>query len=76
MTRTQCAQIVEGLGGNFWPRVTLDIHYLVVGANGNPCWAYACYGRKIEQAVRYRKDGHQLLIVHEHDFWDSVEEHR
>lgn len=35
----------------------------------NPCWAYACYGRKVEQAIGLRKAGSQLLLVHEADFW-------
>lgn len=43
-------------------------NYLVVGSGGNPCWAYACYGRKIERAVQLRQQGNPLLIVHEFDF--------
>lgn len=42
--------------------------YLVVGSGGNPCWAYACYGRKIEMAIELRKQGVPLVIVHEFDF--------
>ncbi|MCG8668726.1 MAG: hypothetical protein MI867_04880 [Pseudomonadales bacterium] len=43
-------------------------NYLVVGSGGNPCWAYACYGRKIEEAIELRKNGTALVIVHEFDF--------
>ncbi|PIE40691.1 MAG: NAD-dependent DNA ligase [Gammaproteobacteria bacterium] len=46
--------------------------YLVVGSGGNPCWAYACYGRKIEKAIEYRKSGIPLQIVHELDFIESL----
>lgn len=42
--------------------------YLIVGSGGNPCWAYACYGRKIEQAIALRRQGVPLVIVHEFDF--------
>ncbi|MCG8313415.1 MAG: hypothetical protein MI976_09375 [Pseudomonadales bacterium] len=45
-----------------------NTHYLVVGAGGNPCWAYACYGRKIEAAIELRKQGVPLMIIHEFDF--------
>lgn len=31
-------------------------------------WAFSCYGRKVEKAVQLRKDGSQVIIVHENDF--------
>ncbi len=71
-SRKYLAGVVEELGGKFHPRLTDDSHYLVVGADGNPCWAYACYGRKVEDAVKRRRKGPQLIIVHEYDFWDAV----
>lgn len=71
-SRSQLASIVQELGGRFNNGLRNDTNYLVVGANGNPCWAYACYGRKIEDAVARRKQGQQLLVVHEFDFWDRV----
>lgn len=48
------------------------VNYLVVGGEGNPCWAYACYGRKVEKAVELRRQGHPIVIVHENDFHDAV----
>jgi hypothetical protein len=72
VTRKDFQRIVEEREGTFHPRVTKDIHYLVIGGDGNPCWAYACYGRKVEQAIGLRKAGSQLLLVHEADFWDAT----
>jgi hypothetical protein len=72
LTRQRIAEMIERLGGKFLRDVTQEIDYLVIGADGNPCWAYACYGRKVERAIRYRKSGLKLLLVHEYDFWDSV----
>ena len=46
----------------------------MVGNSGNPCWAYACYGRKIEEAVTLRKAGAKVVIVNETDFWDAVDD--
>jgi hypothetical protein len=73
MTRKELAQMVVGRGGVFCPRVTLELNYLIVGADGNPAWAYACYGRKVEQAMEYRKAGRQIVLVHENDFWDAIQ---
>jgi hypothetical protein len=49
-------------------------HYLVVGNNGNPAWAFACYGRKVEKAMQLRKEGRKIVIVNEVDFWDAISE--
>lgn len=72
LTRRQFAELVESLGAGFSNRVTADLDYLVIGAEGNPCWSYACYGRKVEKCIDLRKNGSQLLIVHENDFHDAV----
>jgi hypothetical protein len=72
--RKELAAIVTDLGGSFKNALTNGTAYLIVGADGNPCWAYACYGRKVEDAVRRRRNGQRLLIVHEYDFWDAVED--
>jgi NAD-dependent DNA ligase len=63
------------LGGLVSSNVLPKTNYLVIGAAGNPCWMYACYGRKVEKAVSMRKEGHAILLVHENDFWDAVEDY-
>lgn len=74
-TRSQLAETVSRFGGEVVPSVTAKVRYLVIGADGNPCWAYACYGRKVEKAVELRKSGVRLIIVHENDFHDAVADH-
>lgn len=71
-TRVMLADTVNRLGGEVVPTVSAKVNYLVIGADGNPCWAYACYGRKVEKAVELRKSGVRVLIVHENDFHDAV----
>lgn len=71
-TRSQLADTVTQLGGEVVPSLSAKVKYLVIGADGNPCWAYACYGRKVEKAVELRKAGVRVLIVHENDFHDAV----
>lgn len=73
-TRKELTETITNLGGVFRSSVSKKTNYLVVGNAGNPCWAYACYGRKIEEAVRLRKEGFQVVIVNETDFWDAVED--
>jgi hypothetical protein len=68
------AGVIEQCGGRFHPRLTNETSYLIVCADGNPCWAYACYGRKVEDAVERRRNGQRLQILHEYDFWDAVED--
>ena len=70
--RTEIAGHVERLGGVFSANLTQKTHFLVVGAGGNPCWAFSCYGRKVEKAAQLRKEGHPITIVHESDFWDAL----
>jgi len=48
--------------------------YLIVGDKGSPAWAFACYGRKVEQALKLRKEGFQIVLVQELDFWDHLDE--
>ncbi len=73
--RKELADLVIQKGGSFDRSLTQATNYLVVGADGNPCWAFSCYGRKVQKAVDYRKQGHPIVIVHESDFWDAVEDH-
>jgi NAD-dependent DNA ligase len=71
-TRSGFVEVVKRMGGEAALSVSKKINYLVIGAEGNPCWAYACYGRKVEKAVQLRKQGASLQIIHEHDFHDAV----
>lgn len=71
-SRQDFAAVISDKGGTAVNGVSKRVHYLVIGAEGNPCWAYACYGRKVERAVELRKEGHPIVIVHETDFHDAV----
>lgn len=70
--RPQFAETITSLGGRLTANMSKKVDYLVIGSEGNPCWAFACYGRKVEQAIELRKTGARLVIVHEHDFHDAV----
>lgn len=71
-SQKQFEEAVTQLGGIPSGSVSQSVNYLVIGSDGNPCWAYACYGRKVEKAVELRRKGHPIVIVHENDFHDAV----
>ena len=73
-TRKELVEHVVSRGGQHSGSLTGKVDYLVVCPDGNRAWAYACYGRKVEKAVRLRKDGSTLQIIHENDFWDAVQD--
>ena len=70
--RSDFKRVLENLGAKVVNNVSQKLDYLVIGANGNPCWAYACYGRKVEAAVTLRREGSRLLLVHENDLHDAI----
>ncbi|MCX7550488.1 BRCT domain-containing protein [Xanthomarina sp. F2636L] len=72
--RSELEKLISDLGGIPTRTVTKKTDYLIVGDNGNPAWAFACYGRKVEKALEMRKSGHQICLVHEFDFMDAVED--
>lgn len=73
-TRNKIAEEIVSHGGIFNNSVTKKTEYLIVGADGNPCWAFSCYGRKVEKAVAMRKEGAKIVIVNEHDFWSALDQ--
>lgn len=56
------------IGGIPKDNVVKDLHYLVIGANSNPCWAYSTYGRKIEKVMESNRSGCNIIILHEDDY--------
>ena len=60
-------------GGVVVDSVNSKLNYLIVCDEKNACWAFTCYGRKIEEAMKHRKKGVNLVIVHEYDLYDTLE---
>jgi len=72
--RKDIEEKVIQLGGQISDTLTRKTDYLIVGDNGNQAWAFACYGRKVEKALNLRKEGHTIMIVHEFDFSDVLDD--
>ena len=73
-SRKGFANVIGSLKGIYKDNVVQSTDYLIIGNEGNPCWAFSCYGRKVEAAVKLRKNGHKIMLIHEHDFWDFLED--
>ena len=73
MSRSELGEVVIANGGKFAKSLTQKTDYLIINADGSSCWQYSCYGRKIEAAVKNRKDGLPVQLIHEVDFWDAIE---
>lgn len=71
-SRDEIARRVEAVGGRVIGNIREDLDYLIVCAEGNRCWAFSCYGRKVEKAVEYRRRGARVVIAHENDLWDAI----
>jgi hypothetical protein len=71
-SREEMKLLAQDRGAKVVEIVSPELDYLVVGVNGNPCWAYCSYGRKIAQAMELRRQGSRLLIVHESDFFVAL----
>lgn len=65
---------ITQLGGIPTDSISKKTDYLIVGDNGNPAWAFSCYGRKVEKALQMRKEGHTIIMIHEFDFFDIVDD--
>lgn len=71
-TKKEIEKIIIENSGKYSDNLKIDTDYLVVGSQGNQCWAFSCYGRKVEQAHKMRKKGGKIQIINEIDFWDSI----
>jgi hypothetical protein len=72
-TRGEIAEKITTLGGLYHDRVIKKTNYLIIGDKNNPSWAFSVYGRKVESAIKYRKQGADIQIVKEVDFWDEAD---
>lgn len=66
--KERCAAEIKQRGGVVGNSVTKKLGYLVVGGLGSSEWKHGSFGTKIETAIRYKREGVPILIVHE-DVW-------
>ena len=73
-TREQCKAILTEAGGEYVPRVTRKLDYLVIGGYATTSWKHETFGRKIELAMRYREDRGKPAIISEDHWVQSITE--
>lgn len=69
--RAVCAEAIERRGGLVTPGVSKKLHYLIVGGLGSPEWKHGSFGTKIEKAMELKREGVNLIVVHE-DRWANA----
>lgn len=72
-SRSHIIDAIERQGGVYQKAVDERLDVLVVGGGMVEHWAFSCFGRKVEEAVRIRQSGVPLVLVSEKDFWEQVE---
>lgn len=72
-SRPEFKKVIIELGGQFTDDVTTRIDYLVIGDKGQPQWKFGSYGDKIDKAIKLRKNGHSLLIIHEKEIHKAID---
>ena len=73
-SRSKMQKTISSLGGIPVNTISRNTDYLIVGDHGNQAWAFSCYGRKVEKAIELRKGGHTIILIHEFDFNDILED--
>lgn len=73
-SRTDMQNDIKKLGGRIVESINKNTDYLIIGDNGNPAWAFSCYGRKVERAMELRKEGYPIMLIHEFDFGDILDD--
>ncbi len=75
-SRSQCAGMIETLGGTHAKTVTTKLDYLVLGVYVTPSWAHEAFGRKIEKAMYYRDDRNRDIAIVSEPHWRAQAEAR
>lgn len=73
-SRKELALEIEQRGGVFINNVSKNTNFLIYCGEKSDYWAFTCYGRKVEQAIKLRKEGYPIQIIVEADFWDAIED--
>lgn len=70
-SRAACERAILGLNGTVIDNITQRLDYLVIGTLIEPQWAHTTYGRKIEKAMKYKDEGHDITIISERQ-WERA----
>jgi NAD-dependent DNA ligase len=63
--RSACELAITERGGTAIPGIRKDLNYLVLGTMASRDWAHTSHGRKIEEAIEFKKDNCPVFIISE-----------
>lgn len=72
-SRSGFKKVITGLGGKVTEDITTRLNYLVIGNKGQPKWKFGSYGSKIDEAIKLKKNGHPIMIIHEIDLHKAID---
>jgi NAD-dependent DNA ligase len=70
--RSEIGDMITKKGGIFKNSVTKAVDYLIVCAEGSQHWKFSCYGRKVEEAMKLKKQNHHISIIGESDLLNKI----
>ena len=73
--RSTCADAIERRGGVVSSAVNKKLHYVIVGGLGSAEWKHGSFGTKLELAMKLKREGAPLCIVHEDQWAASLSSH-
>lgn len=73
-SRATCERMTLALHATVVDNVTQRLDYLVVGSLIEPQWAHTTFGRKIQKALSYKEDGHDITIISERQWIAAIED--
>lgn len=64
-TRAACERLAERHGSIVCNQMSRKVGALVIGSQSSPAWKQSSFGRKIEEAMNLREEGHPIAIISE-----------
>ena len=68
----KCKNKAEKLGCSIVRDWRSDLDYLIVGTLNSRDWIYQSFGRKIEKAKEYQKQGHKVKVITEEQWLNAI----
>lgn len=64
-TRAACERLASRAGSVVCSQMSRKVGVLVIGSQSSPSWKQSSFGRKIEEAIALRENGHDIAILSE-----------
>ena len=72
VSREKCEKKAKEFGCSIIKDCRTDLDYMIVGTLNSRDWIYQSFGRKIEKAKEYQKQGHKVKIISEEQWLKAI----